>query len=156
MLNSYLGGTAKNLAALFDFVNKQQCVVMLDELDSLAVKRKYGEGGADAEISRSTTCLLQFLDTVTNDHVILAATNLPEDVDDAVKRRFTEKHKMLRLTSEENEAFIRQFLDDTGFSYSPDSVKNYAVKNHSQAEIMTHMVRSIADALIYGRSNVVL
>ncbi len=39
MLDSYLGGTAKNLTNLFDFINQQQCVVMLDEIDSLAVKR---------------------------------------------------------------------------------------------------------------------
>lgn len=63
---------------------------MLDEIDSLAVKREYGGGGASAEVSRSTTCLLQLLDAVTNDHVIIAATNLINDVDTAVKRRFTE------------------------------------------------------------------
>ena len=56
MLDSYLGGTAKNLTSLFNFINQHQCVVMLDEIDSLAVKREYGGGGASAEVSRSTTC----------------------------------------------------------------------------------------------------
>ena len=46
MLDSYLGGTAKNLTNLFNFINQHQCVVMLDEIDSLAVKREYGGGGA--------------------------------------------------------------------------------------------------------------
>ena len=99
MLDSYLGGTAKNLTNLFNFINQHQCVVMLDEIDSLAVKREYGGGGASAEVSRSTTCLLQLLDAVTNDHVIIAATNLIDDVDTAVKRRFTEKHELHRLSS---------------------------------------------------------
>lgn len=148
MLDSYLGGTAKNLTNLFNYINQQQCVVMLDEIDSLAVKREYGGGGASAEVSRSTTCLLQLLDAVTNDHVIIAATNLIDDVDTAVKRRFTEKHELHRLTSEDNERFIRQYLEDSGFSYDQDSVKRYAAGNHSQAEIMTHMTRSIANALI--------
>ena len=147
MLDSYLGGTAKNLTKLFDFINQHQCVVMLDEIDSLAVKREYG-GGASAEVSRSTTCLLQLLDAVTNDHVIIAATNLINDVDTAVKRRFTEKHELHRLSEEDNERFIRQYLDDAGFSYDLDSVRKYASENHSQAEIMTHVTRSIANMLI--------
>ena len=148
MLDGYLGGTAKNLTKLFDFINQHQCVVMLDEIDSLAVKREYGGGGASAEVSRSTTCLLQLLDAVTNDHVIIAATNLMDDVDTAVKRRFTEKHELHRLSSENNERFIRQYLDDAGFSYDLDSVRKYAAENHSQAEIMTHVTRSIASTLI--------
>lgn len=148
MLDSYLGGTAKNLTNLFNFINQHQCVVMLDEIDSLAVKREYGGGGASAEVSRSTTCLLQLLDAVTNDHVIIAATNLIDDVDTAVKRRFTEKHELHRLSSKDNERFIRQYLDDAGFSYDLDSIRKYATENHSQAEIMTHVTRSIASTLI--------
>lgn len=148
MLDSYLGGTAKNLTNLFNFINQHQCVVMLDEIDSLAVKREYSGGGASAEISRSTTCLLQLLDSVTNDHVIIAATNLMDDVDTAVKRRFTEKHELHRLSAKDNERFIRQYLDDAGFSYDLDSVRKYAAENHSQAEIMTHVTRSIASTLI--------
>lgn len=148
MLDCYLGGTAKNLTNLFSFIRRQQCVVMLDEIDSLAVKREYGGGGASAEVSRSTTCLLQLLDSVTNDHVIIAATNLIDDVDTAVKRRFTEKHELHRLSAEDNERFIRQYLDDAGFSYDLDSVRKYAAENHSQAEIMTHVTRSIASTLI--------
>lgn len=156
MLDSYLGGTAKNLTNLFNFINQQQCVVMLDEIDSLAVKREYGGGGASAEVSRSTTCLLQLLDAVTNDHVIIAATNLIDDVDTAVKRRFTEKHELHRLSSEDNERFIIQYLDDAGFSYDLDSVKKYATENYSQAEIMTHITRSIASSLINKAELVVL
>lgn len=156
MLDSYLGGTAKNLTNLFNYINQQQCVVMLDEIDSLAVKREYGGGGASAEVSRSTTCLLQLLDSVTNDHVIIAATNLIDDVDGAVKRRFTEKHELHRLSVDDNERFIKQYLDDVGFPYQDESVKEYAKENHSQAEIMTHITRAIADMLIHKKEYVVV
>lgn len=148
MLDSYLGGTAKNLTALFDYINQQKCVIMFDEIDCMAGNRKYSDGGASAEVSRSTTCLLQLLDAVTNDHVILAATNLIEDVDPAVKRRFTEKHEMHRLSADENYAFICQYMDSTGFEYNQLSAMEYAKQKHSQAEIMTHMTRQIAQTLI--------
>lgn len=152
MLDSLLGGTAKNLTALFEYINQQKCVVMLDEIDCMAGNRKYSDGGASAEVSRSATCLLQLLDAVTNDHVILAATNLIDDVDPAVKRRFTEKHEMSRLSADENYSFICQFMDSTGFEYNPLSARQYANENHSQAEIMTHMTRSIAQTLINKKS----
>lgn len=152
MLDSYLGGTAKNLTALFDYINQKKCVIMLDEIDCMAGNRKYSDGGASAEVSRSTTCLLQLLDAVTNDHVILAATNLIEDVDPAVKRRFTEKHEIRRLSADENYDFIRQYMNSTGFEYNELSALEYAKQKHSQAEIMTHMTRSIAQALINKKS----
>lgn len=156
MLDSYLGGTAKNLTNLFTFINQQKCVVMLDEIDCLAVKREYSSGGASAEVSRSTTCLLQLLDAVTNDHVIIAATNLIDDVDNAVKRRFTHKHEISRLSSEDNERFIIQYLEDAGFAYNINSVKQYSAECHSQAEIMTHMTRCIAISLLDKTEIVVL
>ena len=152
MLDSYLGGTAKNLTALFNFINQQKCVVMLDEIDCIAGNRKYSDGGASAEVSRSATCLLQLLDAVTNDHVILAATNLIEDVDPAVKRRFTEKHEMKRLSADENYDFICQYMDSTGFEYNKLSAMEYSKQRNSQAEIMTHITRSIAQTLISKKS----
>ncbi|MCM1057250.1 MAG: ATP-binding protein [Firmicutes bacterium] len=152
MLDSYLGGTAKNLTALFEYINQQKCVIMLDEIDCMAGNRKYSDGGASAEVSRSATCLLQLLDAVTNDHVILAATNLIDDVDPAVKRRFTEKHEMKRLTADENYSFICQYMDSTGFEYNKLSALEYAKQKHSQAEIMTHITRCIAQTLINKKS----
>lgn len=156
MLDSYLGGTAKNLTYLFTFINQQQCVVMLDEIDSLAVGRKYKDGSAGAEVSRSTTCLLQLLDAVTNDHVIIAATNLPDSIDNAVMRRFTQQHEIKRLSCDDNYNFIKQFMDDADFLFDEVSAKEYAKQDLSQAQIMNHMTRQIAAMLIDKRECVVL
>lgn len=127
---------------------------MLDEIDCMAGSRRYSDGGASAEVSRSTTCLLQLLDEVSNDHVILAATNLIEDVDQAVKRRFTEKHEMKRLSDDENYDFICQYMDSTGFEYNKLSAMEYGKQKKLQAEIMTHMTRKIAQALIKKENTV--
>lgn len=148
MMDSYLGGTSKNLTALFKYINEQKCVVMLDELDSMAISRKYADSSAGAEISRSTTCLLQLLDSVTNDHVIIGATNLIDDIDSAVKRRFTEKHEMKRLSADERYAFIEQYMESISFKFDDCSAREYAKENHSQAEIMTYMTRRVAQALL--------
>jgi ATP-dependent 26S proteasome regulatory subunit len=156
MMDSLLGGTAKNLTALFTFISQQKCVVMLDEIDSLAVKRKYADSSAGAEISRSTTCLLQLLDCVTNDHVLIAATNLIDSIDPAVRRRFTEQHELHRLSSDDRERFLMQYMDDAGFQYDMDALRAYAAQDQSQAELMTHMTRCIARSLIEQSDRVVL
>lgn len=155
MVDSYLGGTVKNLSALFNFTSRQQCVLMLDEIDSLAVGRKYADSSAGAEISRSTTCLLQLLDAVTNDHIIIAATNLPDSIDNAVKRRFTQQQEIKKLSAEDNYRFIEQYMADVDFPYDRESARRYAVHDVSQAQIMTHITRQIASMLINKSSQVI-
>lgn len=156
MVDSYLGNTAKNISALFEFLAQTDCVVMLDELDSIAVKRMYADSSAGAEISRSTTCLLQMLDSVSNGHVILAATNLIQEIDPAVLRRFTEKHEMHRLRENEICEFIESLLNDIGYSYDKESVKTYAKKKENQAEIMTHVARCIGQMLMNGEEKIII
>lgn len=156
MLDSYLGGTAKNLTALFKYVNEQKCVVMLDELDAMATNRKYADSSAGAEVSRSTTCLLQLLDSVTNDHIIIGATNLMDNIDTAVKRRFTEKHEIKRLSADERYAFIKQYMESASFDFDDNSAKKFANEDHSQAEVMTHITRCIAKALLRKENTVIL
>lgn len=155
MIESYLGNTSKNLVNLFNYINQNQCLVMLDEIDCIASSRKYGQG-AEAELARSTTTLIQLLDAITNDHVIMAATNLFEEIDPAVKRRFTEKHHMCRLGREDRLAFIKQYFEDVGFEFNHVSAEKYADNDVSQAELVTHMIRSIADSLVKGIEIVIL
>lgn len=60
LIESYLGKTSKNISHLFDFIKKNQCLVMFDEIDCIAASRRYG-GGAESELARSTTTLIQLL-----------------------------------------------------------------------------------------------
>ena len=147
LIESYLGNTSKNIGYLFDFIRKNQCLVMFDEIDCIASSRRYG-GGAESELARSTTTLIQLLDGISNDHVIFAATNLYDALDPAVLRRFTIKHEMLRLSEEDKLNFIDQFFSDIEMKYDLESAKIYAKNDISQAVLMNHMVQSIADGIM--------
>lgn len=147
LIESYLGKTSKNISHLFDFIKKNQCLVMFDEIDCIAASRRYG-GGAESELARSTTTLIQLLDGISNDHVIFAATNLYDAIDPAVLRRFTIKHEMLRLSEEDKLNFIDQFFSDIEMKYDFESAKIYAKNDVSQAVLMNHMVQSIADGIM--------
>lgn len=147
LIESHLGKTSKNISHLFDFIKKNQCLVMFDEIDCIAASRRYG-GGAESELARSTTTLIQLLEGISNDHVIFAATNLYDAIDPAVLRRFTIKHEMLRLSEEDKLNFIDQFFSDIEMKYDLESAKIYAKNDISQAVLMNHMVQSIADGIM--------
>ena len=87
VLNMWLGESERNLAALFDKARAQQpCVLFFDELDALAYSRsKAGSASARTVVNE----FLAQLDGVGRENkglLVLAATNMPWDVDSAMKR----------------------------------------------------------------------
>jgi AAA+ superfamily predicted ATPase len=87
VLDMWIGGSERNLAALFEKARAQKpCVLFFDELDALAFSRSK----AHSEHSRTTVNeFLSQMDGFDRDNrnvLFLAATNMPWDVDQAMKR----------------------------------------------------------------------
>jgi SpoVK/Ycf46/Vps4 family AAA+-type ATPase len=87
VLNMWIGESERNLAALFDKARSQApCVLFFDELDALA----YSRSKAHSEHTRTVVNeFLAQLDGMGKDNravLVLAATNMPWDVDPAMKR----------------------------------------------------------------------
>lgn len=87
VLNMWIGESERNLAAIFDKARAQSpCVLFFDELDALA----YSRSKANSEHTRTVVNeFLAQLDGVGKDNksvLVLAATNMPWDVDAAIKR----------------------------------------------------------------------
>ncbi len=152
MIDSHMGGTAKNLARIFDFARQNECLLMLDEIDCISVKRSaVSDGsGSGAELSRTTITLMQELDNISNRHIIIGATNRIDDIDPALKRRFTEKHEVKKLAADETKEFINRFVESAGFHVADDE-QYYAWTNHTQAEIVIHLTKCMAKALMEGQ-----
>lgn len=86
LISSLLGNTARNLGALFDFCNRYDCVLILDEFDAVAkIRDDVNEVG---EIKRVVNALLQNLDKRTAFGLTIAVTNHERLLDSAVWRRF--------------------------------------------------------------------
>ena len=86
LISSLLGNTAKNLRRVFDFANRQPCVLFLDEFDAIAKARD--DQHELGELKRVVNSLLQNMDTYCQHGVLVAATNHQELLDDAIWRRF--------------------------------------------------------------------
>lgn len=79
--------------------------------------------GDVAELSRVTIALMQELDTMTPNHILIGTTNRFDDLDDALKRRFSFKQKMGRLDETEIIKAAKQF-----FAYCDLSIEEADLK----------------------------
>lgn len=146
-ISSYLGSTGKNISKAFEFIEKQKCVFMIDEVDAIGMKRGKEDVG---EMARITIGLMQALDCVKNDTVIIGATNRVDMIDAALLRRFTMSHEVLMLSESETETMIRSFLNDVGISYDLQDIQVYCKVQRCQAAVINDVVRAIAKSLRYG------
>ncbi len=138
VISSYLGDTAKNLAKVFDFIKQKKCVLMLDEIDAIGMKR--GSKSEVGELSRIVIGLMQCLDNLTSDTVLIAATNRMDIMDPALLRRFTIKHEITRLYQWEQEELIRMFFSDVRVPIEPSVIQDMASTEETQAELMNRMI----------------
>lgn len=86
LVSSLLGQTSKNLRRIFDYVEQRPCVLFLDEFDALASAR--GNERDIGELQRVVIALLQNIDALSDNTVLLAASNHEKLLDPAVWRRF--------------------------------------------------------------------
>jgi hypothetical protein len=92
LISSYLGSTAKNIRAIFEFAAGTPCVLFLDEFDAIAKLRD--DSQELGELKRVVNSFLQNLDALGSESVVLAATNHPQLLDSAVWRRFSYRLEM--------------------------------------------------------------
>ncbi len=89
LIDSRLGETSKNVTRLFDEINHLmygRVIVIFDELDALVLNRS--SSNDLREMSRVTSTFLRELDTLSDQIVVIATTNLFESFDKALSRRF--------------------------------------------------------------------
>lgn len=149
-IDSYMGSTAKNIHKIFEFCSSIPCVLMLDEIDCVAMKRTSGGSkGADGELERTTISIMQELDKIPNHVVIIAATNRLDIVDDALLRRFSIKHEVKNMNSKELKELAKAFLKSTKTeSYISDiTIQNLALTYNNPGQLMPELIKKIGLAL---------
>ncbi|MBX3384140.1 MAG: ATP-binding protein [Phycisphaeraceae bacterium] len=152
LISSFLGSTAKNLRVLFEHVKSRPCVLFLDELDSVAKLRDdHHELG---ELKRVVVSLLQNIDALSNETVLLGATNHPHLLDAAVWRRFSYKLELRPPDAEARHRMFKLFLG--GFIGEGSAVADFvAVSGGATGSDIRHACETaIREAVIDDRSTV--
>lgn len=103
LIDSKMGQTAKNIAIVFNEINRMpnasDIVILLDEIDAIALDRI--NSNDVREMGRATSSVLKALDDVNSKVVIIATTNLYRKFDRAFKRRFDSIINFDRYTKED-------------------------------------------------------
>lgn len=85
LISKYIGETQKNIGRIFDGASRGDCVLFFDEADALFARRSDASDAQDRYSNAEIAYLLQR--TEQYDGIILLATNLLQNFDEAFRRR---------------------------------------------------------------------
>lgn len=113
IIDSKLGQTSKNVAALFreisEFSQPEKLIILFDEIDALAIDRI--NSNDLREMGRATSAVLKGMDSLNENIVLIATTNLFDSFDRALVRRFDSVIDFNRYTKEDLIEIAETILD---------------------------------------------
>ena len=86
IVSKYIGETEKNLSKIFDVAQHKDWILFFDEADALFGKRTNASSSNDRHANQQTGYLLQRIEDFPG--VVILASNLKENMDEAFSRRF--------------------------------------------------------------------
>ncbi|WP_291528284.1 ATP-binding protein [Bacteroides sp. UBA939] len=86
IVSKYIGETEKNLARVFDLAENRNWILFFDEADALFGKRTSTNSSNDRHANQEVAYLLQRIEDFPG--IIILATNLRSNIDEAFSRRF--------------------------------------------------------------------
>lgn len=126
IVSSKLGETSKNLSKIFKKATTEDCIIFLDEFDSLGKIRNYDQD--HGEMKRVVNTILQLFDYLPQSSIVIAATNQKDMLDEALLRRF-DSIIGIQLP---NEAEIKKLIDltlkNSRFKFDNKAAANRIIK----------------------------
>ncbi len=116
LISSLLGQTSKNLRRVFEYAQEFPCVLFLDEFDAMATAR--GNERDVGELQRVVISLLQNIDALSDETILIAATNHAHLLDSAIWRRFSVRIAMPLPDLDLRQKLWSHFLQD----YLPEGI----------------------------------
>ncbi|MGA8093393.1 MAG: AAA family ATPase [Steroidobacteraceae bacterium] len=122
--SGFTGQSVQKVRELFDRARgRAPCILFIDEIDAVAPAR--GGGGSDTFTVEIVNQLLQEMDGIksTDRHVyVLAATNRPEAVDEAVRSRLKDLIEIPNPDAEQRQQLFRLFLGKLKTDFDADQM----------------------------------
>lgn len=119
VIDSKLGQTSKNISLLFEEIssvsNPNRVIVLFDEIDAIAIDRI--NSNDLREMGRATSSVLKGLDSLNDNIVLIATTNLYNSFDKALTRRFDAVIDFGRYTQEDLIDVGEAILNDLLFKF---------------------------------------
>ena len=128
LTSKWIGEGEKLVRTLFAVAAyRNPAVVFIDEIDSLLTQRKADENEASRRIK--TEFLVQLDGTGTSGQgrvLVIGATNRPQELDDAARRRFTKRLYIPLPTERDRELLLRVLLKTNNHRLQDADIRNLA------------------------------
>lgn len=150
IVSKYVGETEKNLAHLFDRAENKDWILFFDEADSLFSKRTGISDANDKWANLEVSYLLQRME----DHkgLCILATNLRDNIDNAMTRRFQKIIYFPLPKQEERMVLWKNLLPET-FAYHPSiNLKKLAAYEFSGANI-SNIIKDVCLCAVENNSS---
>lgn len=130
LTSKFVGDGEKLVRALFAVARElQPSIIFIDEVDSLLSERSSGEHEASRRLK--TEFLVEFDGLPCNPEsdriVVLAATNRPQELDEAALRRFSKRVYVSLPDLDTRQLLLKRLLEKQGSPLVTDSLKRLAV-----------------------------
>ena len=145
VMSSYLGKTGSNIKAVLDYARNTNCVLLLDEFDSIAKRRD--DDSELGELKRLVNVLLQAIESWPSSSVLIAATNHGELLDPAVWRRFDLVIEFPDPTTSQISSLLNSQIDD----YCLSSWLSSRISPSSMADLKNNLFKTKKKALLNDR-----
>ncbi|MES2937667.1 MAG: ATP-binding protein [Pseudomonadota bacterium] len=153
IVSKYIGETEKNLANVFDQAQHRRWILFFDEADALFGKRTSASSSNDRHANQEVAYLLQRVEDFPG--IVILATNLKANIDDAFARRFQSLVYFPMPDAEQRLRLWKGTLNPTG-RLAPDVNLELLARQHEiSGGAITNVARDAAiNAMQVGREQI--
>ena len=141
LMTKFMGETASKLRLVFEAMKTTRGVYLFDEFDSIGGHRSAPNDVG--EVRRILNSFLQFLEQDTSDSLIVAATNHPQMLDEALFRRFDD---VIEYDYPSDELIERTLVGRLG-AFSPKNLPTGTLAKEARGLSYAEITRACDDAL---------
>lgn len=149
IVSKYIGETEKNLARVFDLAENRNWILFFDEADALFGKRTSTNTSNDRHANQEVAYLLQRIEDFPG--MIILATNLRSNIDEAFSRRFQSVIYFSMPDKELRAELWRKMLPAKWLGEDSDRLIDMASETELSGGSITNVVRRCALSLIHSK-----
>ena len=149
VVSKYVGEAAQNINQLFEEAKQNEpCVIFLDEIDAIASDRSDGVEKTNSERQMVNELLQHMQDVQDSQVLVIAATNKPDELDEALTRsqRFNQKFHVGPPSPEARKQILKVQLDEDGREVDYDHINWQKLVDWSEGFSAADLAKVVEDA----------
>ena len=152
IVSKYIGETEKNLARIFDLAENRNWILFFDEADALFGKRTSNNTSNDRHANQEVAYLLQRIEDFPG--MVILATNLRSNIDEAFSRRFQSIIYFPMPTKELRAELWWKMLPGMWLGKEADELIDIAAETELSGGSITNVVRKCALYMIKSKERI--